>query len=96
MNEIFKRALLWRMVIAKGLFLTFINMATLLVATMQNWDEGYVNSLRWWNWTVIILTVLLAGVNSIVTFIDKTFHLEGDKIKQALVGESDTSIIKKP
>ena len=69
------------MAIAKCLLLTVINMGTLLIATMQNWDADYVSTLHWWNWLCIWTSLLVSGFNTIYTFLDKTYHAESEKIK---------------
>lgn len=79
MPAIIKQAIAFKLTITKGCLLTFIAMGNLLVATMHNWDSGYVSSLRWWDWLQLTVSVLVCGANSIYTFIDKTFHIESEK-----------------
>ena len=90
MLNTFKRSLRWRVAIAKCSLLTIINAGTLLIATMQNWDDSYVSSLRWWSWLVVFTGLLVNICTTVYTFLDKTFHTESEKIKS-----EDTQEFKK-
>lgn len=93
MKDFFSRTFAWKVAISKCGLLTFIAMGNLLIASMQNWDAEYVSTLHWWNWLNLCISVLVAGANTIYTFLDKTYHTESEKIKQSI---GDTQFLKKP
>jgi hypothetical protein len=75
----------WRMSIVRCSLYVFVGMGTLYVATVQNWDEGYVKTLRWWNWTAIGVSIMVNGCNSVIGFLDKT-HSDEKKTNDNAAG----------
>lgn len=90
MSDFIRRTLQWKLSITKGALYVFIAMASVIVSTFQGWDETYVSTMRWWNWVTLLLSSVVAGANSAISFIDKTAHDQGQEIK-----ESDTAMFKK-
>lgn len=81
MNELIQRTLAWKMVWSKGVMLTAVNMLTVIVASLQGWTRDYVDSMGWWSWIVLISSALVVGFNTIISYMDKTFHIEGDQVR---------------
>lgn len=90
----FKATWAWKVAIAKCSLYVFVGMGTLYVATVQNWDESYVSTLRWWNWSAIVVSIAVNGSNTIIGFLDKTHSVEGAKIKNE--ADSITSTGRSP
>jgi len=90
MKLLIRKALIWKLTIAKGCMFTFVGMGTLLCATMQNWDAAYVSTMCWWNWTVLIVSLLVNGANSVMSFIDRTWLDDKQKDK-----DEDTKMFTK-
>lgn len=80
MTDFAARVNAWKVVVVKCAMSVFISMGTLLVAATQNWTDDYVSTLRWYNWSALIIAALVNGCTTINAFIDKTFHTEGMKI----------------
>lgn len=81
MTEFFKRSWQWRASLVKGALYVFVAMASVVVSTFQGWDDTYVSQMRWWNWATLWLSALVAGSNSCISFIDKSFHDKSAELK---------------
>lgn len=87
MKVMIAKAMAWRVAILKCSLYVIIGAGSIWCATVQSWDGDFVSSLRWWNWSFIIVSLVVNACKDIITFIDKTHQVEGDKIKQA--GDTD-------
>lgn len=81
MNELIQRTLAWKMVWSKGLMLTGVNVLTVLIASMQGWNRDYVDSMGWWSWVVLAGSALVVGFNTLISYMDKSFSIEGDQVR---------------
>ena len=80
MTDFLKRSWAWRSSVVKGALYVFVAMASVIVSTFQGWDDTYVSNMRWWNWATLWLSALVAGANSTISFIDKSFHDQSAKL----------------
>ena len=81
MTEIFRKTMKWKVAITICCLYAFVAMANVAVASLDNWTAEYVAEFRWWDWLKFLLSVLVAGVTSVISFADKTAQREGDKMK---------------
>ena len=56
-------------------------MGSIWCATVQSWDAQFVDSLCWWNWSFIIVSMLVNACKDVMAFTNKTFHNEQEKIR---------------
>ncbi len=69
----------WTLVWVKGTGFVLLGVIAMWCTTVQNWDADYVASLSWWNWSVIIASLVGNVVTNVMSFISKTYANEVGK-----------------
>lgn len=82
MSNFFKATWQWRLAIGKCALYVFIGMGTIWCTTVQSWDSEFIATLKWNDWSILIVAMLTGACKDIISFIDKTFGTEGARIKQ--------------
>lgn len=84
-TEFFRRSWRWKKAVFEGSLIVFIGLGSIWCATVQSWDAQFVESLRWWNWTFIIVSMLVNACKDVLSFTNKTFHVEQERINKSVI-----------
>ncbi len=80
----------WRLAIFEGTSSTFIVMAMAVMAAGATWNNQTFNQMDWWQWALFWLSVVVAGLKNIMSFVSKTVSSLSEKAK-----EEETSFFTK-
>lgn len=80
----------WRLAIFEGVSGTFIVMAMAITAAGSTWNNQTFSQMDWWQWALFWLSVVVAGLKNIMSFVSKTVSTLTEKAK-----DEDTAFFRK-